>query len=132
LPTEILAIEAWDDEDDWIKPLAPPGPAPRPAAPAPPPPGWRQVLAPLARGDALPAGRGDEVLFVLDLPASEKRQGLVLDLLTFSRKKDGSRGTLRPLRMTRGDAAQHRDPRLREIFALLTGAMQGDLSTSRS
>ncbi|HZF09904.1 MAG TPA: hypothetical protein VFE33_14030 [Thermoanaerobaculia bacterium] len=130
LPTQILADESpWEEdweEDEEFEALDRSVPALPQPAPPPPPPGWREILAPLARADILPATRGDEVLFVLDLPASVKRQGLTLDLFTFQRKQDGSRGALRPLRMTRGDAAQHRDPLVREIFALLSGAMVGD------
>jgi hypothetical protein len=137
LPVEILAQESaweddWDDDDEELSEPPAPAPSKAPAVPAPRVPGWRDVLAPLSRENTFTEVRDDEILFVLDLPTTIQRQGLTLNLLTFNRKSDGSRGALRPLRMTRGDAVQHRDPRMREIFALLSGAMQGDPYTSWS
>jgi superfamily II DNA or RNA helicase len=95
-------------------------------APPPPSPPWRELLAPLSHAESTPAPGGDEIQYVIDVPASVKRQGLILDVLTFRRKKDGTRGAPRPLRITRGQAAQRRDPLDRAILALLAGAMQGD------
>jgi superfamily II DNA or RNA helicase len=89
-------------------------------------PPWRELLEPLSHVDSPPVPGGDEIQYVIDVPASVHRQGLILDVLTFRRKKDGTRGALRPLRITRGQAAQRRDPLDRAILALLAGAMQGD------
>jgi superfamily II DNA or RNA helicase len=87
---------------------------------------WRELLTPLSYPESPATSRFDEILYVIDVPASVKRQGLVLDVLTFRRKKDGTRGALRQLRLTRGQAAQRRDPHDRVILALLAGAMRGD------
>jgi superfamily II DNA or RNA helicase len=100
-----------------------------PSAPAPKEPkapGWREILAPLAQAGPLPEAHEDEILYVIDQAASLQRRGLTLDILTFRRKEDGSRGTPYPLRITRGLAAQRRDPVDRAILSLLFGAMQGD------
>jgi len=96
-------------------------PASSPRAPA-----WREILAPLATAGPPPAAQEDEILYVIDLPASLQRQGLVLDVLSFRRKPDGTRGAPHQRRFTRGQAAQRRDPLDRAILTLLFGAMQGD------
>jgi superfamily II DNA or RNA helicase len=100
----------------------------KPPRVAPPAPTWRELLAPLAvpPAEPAPAARSDEILYVIDLPASLQRQGLILDVLTRRRRKDGSRGTARQLRITRGGIGRLDDPRDREILTLLAGAMRGD------
>jgi superfamily II DNA or RNA helicase len=127
LPNELDVDNlAWDDDEDGAS--LDPAPPPRgPRAAAPPAPSWRGVLAALANAAPPTTDRADEILYVLDLPLSLKRQGLVLDLLTCQRKKDGTRGALRPLRLTRAEAARLRDPLDRELLALLSGAMNGEL-----
>ncbi len=144
LPDEIISDvfsldDDWDD-DDWdieddgqIEAAAPrvsskakpsaPSPPPRP--PAPRALAWREILAPVTGASgagSLPAVSEDEILYVVDLPESLKRQGLSLEVQTFRRKQDGSRGALRPIRMTRGQIAQRRDPLDRAILHLLLGA----------
>ena len=68
----------------------------------------------------------DEILYAIDLQMSLERQGLNLQVLAFKRKQDGSRGALRQLRITRGQASHLRDPQDRALLSLLSGAMQGD------
>jgi superfamily II DNA or RNA helicase len=119
LPRELLAL-SWNGEEAVEAP-------PRPSrAAAPKVPAWREILAPIAGAEALPASQEEEILYVIDLPASLQRQGLTLELLAFRRKMDGSRGSLRQLRITRAQAAQRRDPLDRMILSLLFGARQGD------
>jgi superfamily II DNA or RNA helicase len=101
-----------------------------PASPVPPNPRagtWRAILAPLADADVLQAIQEEEILYVIDLPASLRQQGLILEVLSFRRKQDGSRGALGQLRIARHQVAQCRDPQDRAILSLLFGAMQGDV-----
>jgi superfamily II DNA or RNA helicase len=134
LPNDIAV--AWDPTDEpdaeWIGKAVRPVPPPPPKPPAPRAPAWRELLAPLAGAGSLPVGLQDEIFYVIDLAASLQRQGLTLDVLTFRRKQDGSRGALQPLRITRSQTAQRRDPLDRGILFLLFGAMQGDFWASWS
>jgi superfamily II DNA or RNA helicase len=118
LPVHLITDSLFEDED--------PSPKAPPRAPVPKVPGWREILAPLAHAAPLQAAHEDEILYVIDPAASLQRRGLTLDILTFRRKQDGSWGALHPLRITRGLAAQRRDPVDRAILSLLFGAMQGD------
>jgi len=100
-------------------------PAP-PAAPAPRPPGWREALAPLAAAVMVPPMHDGEILYVVDLTGSVQRQGLRLEVLTFRRKQDGSRGALKPLRISRLQMSTLRDSCDRELLSLLAGAIHGE------
>src|SRR6185436_5790377 len=128
LPDEIIS-DAFSLDDDWdddgIEAASPrvPSKAKAPAPPpAPRPPAWREILAPLTGASSVPAVREEEILYVIDLPESVKRQGLSLEVLTFRRKQDGSRGALRPKRINRGQIEQRPDPLDRAILHLLLGA----------
>ena len=128
LPNEIIGNGLiWDD--DWdaaedVDRLLVKAPAPPSQPPAPRVPTWREVLTPIAGASSLPAAE-DEILYEIDLPTSLNRQGLTVDISTFRRKQDGSRGAPRPLRIARDQLAQRRDPLDRAILALLFGSMQG-------
>jgi superfamily II DNA or RNA helicase len=108
--------------------------APAPFREAAPPPrqaspkaaGWREILAPISDTAPAVAVTNDEILYAIDLQMSLERQGLNLQVLAFKRKQDGSRGALRQLRVTRGQASHLRDPQDRALLSLLSGAMQGD------
>ena len=98
---------------------------------APPPPAWHAVLDRLqVTGPPLPSlptpARTEEILYVIDVPATVQKQRLTLNLLACRRKLDGSRGATHPLRITRGDIAKFPDPADREALALLAGATKGD------
>src|SRR6185436_12770540 len=100
LPDEIISDvfsldDDWDD-DDWevneddgrIEAAVPQAPS-KAKPPAPPPapraPAWREILAPVTRASgagSLPAVGEEEILYVIDLPESLKRQGLSLEVLT--------------------------------------------------
>src|SRR6185369_15722034 len=124
-------LDDWEDDEDvqYAQPLPPPA-----AKPAPRPPDWRQTLAPLATPPVLPEAFSGEILWVIDLPGTLHRQALALELLTFRRTKDGSRGVLKPprgvlkpLRIRRSQIPTLRDPLDRELLYLLAGATSGDL-----
>jgi superfamily II DNA or RNA helicase len=125
LPQELAVSDHVREEDMEVDRAESPPPTRKPPLPIPPA-GWREILAPLSRAASPTAVKNDEILYVIDLPASLHRQGLILQVLAFRRKQDGSRGALRPLRITRGQVAQRRDPADRAVLALLSGAMQGD------
>ncbi|RPH55175.1 hypothetical protein EHM82_05800, partial [bacterium] len=96
---------------------------PPPGAPASKAAAWRELLAPLVQAaGSLPSQ--DEILYAVDVSASLQRQALHVDVLTFRRRPDGSRGTLRPLRISRSQVAQRRDPLDRAILSLLLGAQE--------
>jgi superfamily II DNA or RNA helicase len=102
-------------------------PPPRtPAAVPAKPSGWREILAPIAGVAPALAVTNDEILYAIDLQTSLHRQGLTLQMLAFKRKQDGSRGALRQLRITRGQASQLRSSQDRAVLSLLSGAMHGD------
>ena len=132
LPEDIVSDgslwgDDWEEEDDDRIGAAAPRVPPKLPAPPPPPapriPTWREILAPLAGAGFLPAVE-DEILYEIDLPTSLKRQGLTVHISTFRQKQDGSRGALRPIRITRDQIAQRRDPQDRAILASLFGATQ--------
>jgi superfamily II DNA or RNA helicase len=104
---------------DAATPLRQPAPTPKAA-------GWREILAPISGTAPAVAVTSDEILYAIDLQMSLERQGLNLQVLAFKRKQDGSRGNLRQLRITRGQASHLRDPQDRALLSLLSGAMQGD------
>jgi superfamily II DNA or RNA helicase len=87
---------------------------------------WRELLERLSTAGSPPSSSADELLYVVDVRSSLQRQGLILDIMTFRRKQDGSRGALHPATITRGQVAQRRDPLDRAVLTLLFGAMRGD------
>lgn len=103
--------------------------APRPTTDAPPPAAWRRQLATIAESTprlgwppVWPEKR--EILYVVDVAASVATNGLVLNLETRDRKKDGSYS-----RVVRASIKRDQIPRLplhedREIMAALAGASQ--------
>jgi superfamily II DNA or RNA helicase len=113
-----------------VKLFGSPGDGEDEASPAPRAAIWREVLAPISGAGPIPARRDDEILYAIDLEASLERQGLTLDVLTTRRKKDGTRGALRPLRITRDQVSRRPDPADRAILSLLFGAMQGGARSS--
>jgi superfamily II DNA or RNA helicase len=121
----------FEDLDDWLEKEAPTkakasaAAPPRPPSPAPNAPAWREVLAPLVAPSYHPVRR-EEIVYVIDLPVTLQRKELTLDVLTFRRKKDGTPGAHRQLRITRSQVQSLSDPADREALTLLTGAMRGD------
>jgi superfamily II DNA or RNA helicase len=131
LPRDIFVnssgvVDDEDDEEAAVDKATPEGPSdssltatsqmPQTAA-------WRKILEPFVRGGQPPVVQQEEILYVINLPASVHRHGLILELHTFRRTQDGSWGEPRPLRITRGQIPQRRDPRDRAILSLLFGAM---------
>jgi len=132
LPNELVSGFIRDDSllydgDDDLAELKIVGPfIPAPPLQAPPAPSWRDFLVSISAATSLQPVRDDEILYLIDLPASMHRKALTLDILTFKRKQDGGRGALQQLRLTRGQIAELRDPADRELLTLFVGAMRGD------
>lgn len=128
LPNDLLLdlVDWWDegdneDDKDKNRPGSPPAPPPVPVPPAPRAPAWREILAPVTTAGSLATARETEIIYAIDLPESLRQQGLCLEILTSKRKQDGSPGSLFPLRIQRGQIAQHPDPVDRAILYLLSG-----------
>jgi superfamily II DNA or RNA helicase len=123
LPVQLLADGIFSEDDrgeDGGERIIEATPAPR--VPAPKVPAWRALLAPLVEESRLPATPENEILYLIDLSESLRQQALQIDVLTFRRRQDGSRGVLSPLRISRSQAGQRRDPLDRAILSLLLGA----------
>ncbi len=107
-----------------------PLPLPRPPlpqtqpAPAPPPATWRTHLeSVLAAGPSRRAQPIDDLQYVIDVPATGKSGGIVLDLVERSRKVNGDWGKLRPLKLDRHEISSRvAGDTDRQILALLAGA----------
>jgi superfamily II DNA or RNA helicase len=100
-----------------------PLPAPPPPAP-PPPPTWRTHLAtvlatpPPSRSQPI-----DDLQYVIDLPATGRSGGIVLEIHERNRKANGDWGKLRPLKLDRHEIAQRVSADVdRQILSLLAGA----------
>jgi hypothetical protein len=129
LPGELIAdaIDLFEDDPDWEEeddPFPLPPPAKKKAAAAPAVALWRSVLQGVHAVPEVQALKG-QILYVIDLPVTGRRLQLTLDVLTGSRKADGSWGGLRALRLTRAEAARLPEAADREILSLLAGAAQG-------
>ena len=123
--------EDWDLDDGGEES---PGMPPRPLAaifrvPPPQPPVWRRQVSEILNSgrikrttDAWPAQR--EILYVLDVPSSLAREGLVLSLYSRDRKADGSWKAERALSLKRAQLAQLPLLEDREILPVLAGAKQ--------
>ena len=121
--------EEWDLDDGGPES---PGMPPRPLAagfkvPAPQPPVWRRQVSEILNSrkitgatDAWPAQR--EILYVVDVPSSLARGGLVLSLHSRDRKADGSWKPERALSLKREQLAQLPLLEDREVLAALAGA----------
>jgi len=130
----VLECDIFDDEwnldDEGSK--APPPPSVLPAifrVPAPPPSSWRKQVSDIFDSrkitgitDAWPAQR--EILYVVDVPSSLAKEGLVLTLQSRDRKADGSWKPERVLSLKRERVAQLPLPEDREILSVLAGAKQ--------
>jgi superfamily II DNA or RNA helicase len=134
LPRDIFVnssgvVDEEDDEEAAVDEASPEGspdssPTATPQMPQMPQTmAWRKILEPFVRGGQPPVVQQEEILYVINLPASVHRHGLILELHTSRRTLDGSSGDPRPLRITRGQIPQRRDPRDRAILSLLFGAM---------
>ena len=85
-------------------------------------PTWRDVLNRLPPPETAPASDlVDEILYVIDAPASWTNQRLVLDIMITRRKPDGSLGTLQLLRMQKTEISNLAEAADREILALVAG-----------
>jgi len=126
LPRRLLTVDPNDKRGGGG--LARRGPAPngRPGS-EPGAPTWRDLLNQVqtARPEAKPAA--GELLYAIDVPASQKSQRLTLDILAPPRKRDGSEGKLKQLRITRQETGLLPDPDDRKILSLLAGATSGGL-----
>ncbi|HYO12540.1 MAG TPA: DEAD/DEAH box helicase [Thermoanaerobaculia bacterium] len=126
LPLQLLAEGLFSDDDDGER-IIEATPAPR--VPAPKVSAWRAILTPLVEESRLPATPENEILYLIDLSESLRQQALQIDVLTFRRRQDGSRGVLSPLRISRSQVGQRRDPHDRAILSLLLGARDDPWST---
>jgi superfamily II DNA or RNA helicase len=111
-----------EDDKDGDRASSPPAPPPVSVPPAPRAPAWRELLAPVTSLGSFPAAREAEILYVIDVPASLRQQGLQLEILDSQRKQDGSLGASHPIRISRSQIAERRDPLDRAILLLLLGA----------
>src|SRR5271169_3027297 len=98
-------------------------------APTPPPPDWRKQVTEIfnhcqfpAPSDKWPAHR--EILYVVDVPSSLTRGGLVLTLQSRDRKADGSWKPECALSLKRAQLARLPLLEDREILPVLAGAKQ--------
>jgi SWIM zinc finger len=129
LPGELIAdaIDLFKDDPDWEEeddPFPVPPPARKKAEAVPAAALWRSVLQGVHAVPDVQPLKG-QILYVIDIPVTSRRQQLTLDVLTGSRKLDGGWGGLRALRLTREDAARLPEAADREILSLLGGAVQG-------
>jgi len=104
-------------------PMPPPFPIPW-AQPAPRLPAWRETLRTLALNApaALPAAAStNEILYVLDIPATIRSQQLTLEVRTARRKLDGSWGKLSLSYVSRDKIPELPDPMDRKILPTGSG-----------
>jgi hypothetical protein len=107
-----------------------PSPTESAKLPAPKPPGWRAQFTDVCNararvprsGDAWPAKR--EILYVVDVPSSLSKAGLVLSLQSRDRKADGSCKQQHALTMKREQLARLPLLEDREILSALAGGKQ--------
>ncbi|MFQ5898083.1 MAG: DEAD/DEAH box helicase [Candidatus Methylomirabilia bacterium] len=132
-------FEAWDDDPDFVDPLdeADPislasGPARKPFPPRQASHGsWKRQLSHLlqvmATEEAESPSRAheQELLYIVDVPATLVGQGLAVDLACRRRKANGDWGVVKPLRIPWNPAASLPEPLDRQILALLAGARAG-------
>ncbi|HYH45300.1 MAG TPA: SWIM zinc finger family protein, partial [Thermoanaerobaculia bacterium] len=107
---------------DTVEPgvLAPAGTAQAVLGPATP--AWRAVLAKVApAAPAVPPPAVGEIVYVIDAPGTLESGKLTLEVVTSTRKADGSPGALRPPRITSSQLAHLPDPADSRILSLLTG-----------
>jgi superfamily II DNA or RNA helicase len=107
-PVPAARAPSWRELIGQVAPLAPLTPAARAA-----PPSWA------------PAG---ELLYAIDVPATLRSHHLTLQVLVAPRKRDGTLGKLRLLKITRKEIPQLPDTEDRKILFLLAGATQGGLT----
>jgi len=69
--------------------------------------------------------REQEVLYIVDVPATLVGHGLAVDLACRRRKANGDWGVVKPLRISGNPAASLPEPLDRQILALLAGARAG-------
>ena len=122
----LLAADGLDalrgPEDDLPIRLVAEGAAEKSAAPPAQTQTWRDVLGRLPPPEAAPVSDlAEEILYMVDAPASWASQRLVLDIMAGRRKLDGSLGALHPLRMQKAEISNLAEPADREILALVAG-----------
>jgi superfamily II DNA or RNA helicase len=118
-----------EDERGW-KPAIPPvartaAPAPR-LAPQPPPP-WRTLIDTVAAttpstSPLRPRLASAQLLYVVDVAATNTSGALVIELMTRDRKANGDWGKPKPAKVTPADVAALPDLAEREILQRLSGA----------
>ena len=123
-------------EEDWdLDGAGPSAPQPTRAlppifrAPPPPPPAWRTQVSEIFNHRKFPAPSDEwpvhrEILYVVDVPDSLARGGLVLTLKSRDRKADGSWKPERALSLKRAQLARLPLLEDREILPVLAGAKQ--------
>ena len=130
-----LMIEGIGDDDDWDDEYDPAPPVNRYAPPPPkppPPPKWADQLAILRREIDPSAGRTHsppaerQLLYVVDLPASEQAKKLVLEFNFRERKKNGEWGKPKAQSIAAHNIDSLSEPADRQMLALLAGAEKGD------
>ncbi len=104
----------------------------RPAPPpAPPPPAWKIELSAIqnemehareSRASGLP--QGAELLYIVDLDASQNAGAVVLEVRTRTRKKNGEWSAPKELRLAPEQVASLPDPHDVEAVTLLVGGLQ--------
>jgi superfamily II DNA or RNA helicase len=133
IPLEEVALEPvdsgeadWSDQDDWE--LEPPPPfKPSQARARGVPPVWQQALdaiASAAGASGMPAHRGlspDQLLYVVDVAASEASGALVIELMTRDRKANGDWGKPKMARLMSTDVQNLLDRRERHLLERLMG-----------
>lgn len=118
------------DEEDSDDDLGLLGPPPRGPVRGPREPDWRQQIAAMsaktpagtAFGEAWPAHR--QVLYIVDVPSSVAAAGLILELCTRDRKKDGKWAKSKPLRLMRRTISELPEAADRAILSQLLGGSQ--------
>jgi superfamily II DNA or RNA helicase len=114
-------------EAPWLAPRAPIGTAGR-AAPTNRPPTWQERLSTLSQAmdsrawrDREPWPAGRQILYVIDVAATMQGLGLVLEVSSRERKRDGSWTKLRNAKIHSAQLATLPDESDRKILALLFG-----------
>ncbi len=119
-------IDEPEDRPGYFTPARHPRlPAPPPIPPPPKLPAWRHHLNEIATvaprsQDTWPSTR--ELLYVVDVPSSANRGGLVVRLLAREPKRSGGWKKSTPPRLVRAMVPLLPDPLDRQIMGLLTGA----------
>ncbi len=104
--------------------------APLPPVPAPYAPRWRDELSLIQqivtrkRAARVQFSRGFEILYVIDLAASNASGSLTLEPLSRTRKKDGQWSVLKEFRVLPSDAGELPDPLDTEVISAIFGSQE--------